>query len=139
MVLIVNKFFSTMRCSTYGMPNSVVVTLAHRAHKPVAVVESLWRRAKRFAAREGQKGNFLFVAEAVKRMLGLTESMKTFTIGQRVTWKDIDGDSMTGIVHGTLPDCCMIKVEPGSDSALEAILRARNGFIVVPLLEVEPA
>lgn len=119
------------------MPNTVVTTLAQQAHKPVAMVESLWRKAKRFAAREGQKGNYSFVAESVRRMLGLTERMKFVNIGDRVRWKDVSGNVMSGRVHGTLPDCCLIKVEPGSASALEAIIRQGNGFLVVPLLEVE--
>lgn len=119
------------------MPCAVVKTLSEQTNKPIHVVEGLWRKAKRFAANEGEKGNYLMVLEATRRMLGLTEHMKKVSMGQKVRWTTVTGDTLTGTVHGTLPDCCMIQVEnPSTAPSMDAILRQRSGIVVVPLTDV---
>lgn len=121
------------------MANKVVRTLAARSRQPVPVVEGMWRRAKRWASREGEKGNYLLVTEVVKRMLGLTQVMKVARVGQRIRWKNpISGCTLEGVVHGTLPDAVLFKVSnPQADPQLAGIIEQANGIFTVGLLEVE--
>ncbi len=92
------------------MPNNVVIELARQTGRPVVLVEKIWRKAKKFVADEGEKGNFLRVLEVSRRMLGLTSTMKRIRLGQRVQWRDGD-TTRYGTVESTLPDCCFILVD----------------------------
>ncbi len=57
------------------MPAPVLISLAKKAGKSLGTAEKLWAKAKRLASEEGHVGDYAYIVEIVKRMLGLGEDL----------------------------------------------------------------
>jgi len=55
------------------MPAPQVKSLAKKSGKSVVVVERLWKKAKKQAAKQGRAGDYKYIVGIVKNMLGLKE------------------------------------------------------------------
>jgi len=67
------------------MPTNIIKSFASRSGKSVEEVETLWKKAKEVASKEGHTNDYPYIVGILKRMTGINESIEALRISEKIS------------------------------------------------------